>query len=592
MAGRVPEHVIQQIIHGVDIVRLVGGYSDLTKKGGRYWGLCPFHKEKTGSFTVDADSGLYYCFGCKEGGSVFTLLQKLEGLSFREALDRLAREAGVDLSLYAGSDEPSRSEQPRLREINELAASFYQKCLEKGRGGDVARDYLAGRQIDAESIEAWRIGYAPDGWDNFLKCACGRGYQPGEIERAGLALPRQGADGHYDRFRGRLMFPIADPQGRTIGFGARALKEEDDPKYLNTPETPLFHKGSSFFGLDRARAAIRTGKTAVVLEGYTDVIMAHQCGAPEAVAVLGTSLTAEHAQRLGRLCERVVLVFDADEAGQRSAARSIEILLDSELDIRVASLPAGQDPCEFLLEHGGEAFREAVDGSVGFFEFRLQLARREHDTSTIQGRVAALRDLAEMANAIGDPGRRDMVVRWLAQELDVRESDAWAYLERRRSRRPRTRGDSEETDIGRRSAAQELPAELLGLMLVHPELAPEIADRANLGLLPGGREAQLIGAALDAAKGSAEWDPAGFVSSLADAELAAIASRAMAEEEQRHSRIRETTLRQRLDGYLDWLEQRELATERTAARSGDVELRAYARRLRDRDSKSARPKQT
>ncbi|MHC4789738.1 MAG: DNA primase, partial [Planctomycetota bacterium] len=335
MAGRVPEHVIQQIIRSVDFVRLASRYCDLKKKGKSYWGLCPFHKEKTPSFSVDPENGLYYCFGCKEGG---------------------------------------KGEMARLREVNELATSFYEKCLEKGRGCQAAQDYLKQRRISADSVQLWRIGYAPEGWDHFLKCALGRSFEPELLVKAGLALERTGAPGHYDRFRNRLMFPIADGAGRTIGFGARALTPEDEPKYLNSPETPLFNKGRCFFGLSQAREAIRSGKSAVVLEGYTDVIMAHQCEVRETIAVLGTALTEEHARTLGRLCERVVLVFDADEAGRKSAMRSVEVLLNEEMEIRVAGLPAGEDPCDYVLAHGGEAFRRLLAESHGFFEFRLAVA--------------------------------------------------------------------------------------------------------------------------------------------------------------------------------------------------------------------------
>lgn len=604
MPGRVPEHVVQQIVRSVDFVRLAARYSDLKKKGRNYWGLCPFHEEKTPSFSVDAENGLYYCFGCKEGGNVFTFLEKMEGLSFGEAIRKLAGDAGVDLSQYEGESGPSRSELSTLREVNELAASFYQKCLEKGRGGKKARDYLAGRGFSDDSVRAWRLGYAPDGWDNFLRCALGRGYEAGLLVKAGLALerPAEGrAPGYYDRFRNRLMFPIEDATGRPIGFGARAMdaagpgedsadtdrEQRDEPKYLNSPETPLFSKGRSFFGLAQAKEAIRSGKTAVILEGYTDVIMAHQCGVPETLAVLGTALTEDHARALSRFCERVILVFDADEAGRKSATHSIEVLLNHDMEIHVADLPAGQDPCDFLLAQGGEAFRDRLKGSQGFFEFRLALARSEHDTGTIEGKLSAFGDVAELALTVRDSARRDMIVRWLAHELGVRESSAWSYVRRREVRggmRARQAGQESEMKL---SAEAALPGELLGLLLAHPELISEAAGRLDCELLPDCMERDLLKRVVESGLEDEDWETRKFINSLNDRELAAAASRATAEEDARGERIKEASVRERLEGYLDYVERKRSATARAVIPAGDEELREHVRRLKEKDEKSA-----
>lgn len=604
MPGRVPEHVVQQIVRSVDFVRLAARYSDLKKKGRNYWGLCPFHEEKTPSFSVDPENGLYYCFGCKEGGNVFTFLEKMEGLSFGEAMRKLAAEAGVDLSQYEAESGPSRSELSTLREINELATSFYQKCLEKGRGGRKALDYLAQRGFTDGSIRAWRLGYAPDGWDNFLKCALGRGYEPGLLVKAGLALerPAEGrTPGYYDRFRNRLMFPIDDATGRPIGFGARALDADapgegtaetdrephDEPKYLNSPETPLFSKGRSFFGLAQGKEAIRSGKTAVILEGYTDVIMAHQCGVPETIAVLGTALTEDHARVLSRLCKRVILVFDADEAGRKSATHSIEVLLNQDMEIHVADLPAGQDPCDFLLAQGGEAFRERLKGSRGFFEFRLAVARGEHDTGTIEGKLSAFGDVAELALTVKDNARRDMIVRWLAHELGVRESSAWSYVRQREVRRgvrARPAGQGTETKL---SAEAALPGELLGLLLAHPELISEAAGRLDCELLPDCTERDLLKRVIGSGLEGEGWETRKFIGSLNDGDLAAVASRAMAEEDARGERIKEASVKERLEGYLDYVEHKRAATARAVIPAGDEELREQVRRLKEKDGRSA-----
>ena len=590
MAGRVPEHVIQQIVRSVDFVRLVGRHCELTRKGKTYWALCPFHKEKTPSFSIDPENGLYYCFGCKEGGNVFTFLEKVEGLGFAEALRKLAGEAGVDLNRYDTEPAAPAGEMGRLRQVNDLATSFYEKCLQKARGSETARDYLKDRGFTDETIERWRLGYAPDGWENFLKCAAGRRFAPELVEKAGLALPRQGASGHYDRFRNRLMFPIADGTGRTIAFGARALKPEDEPKYLNSPETPLFSKGHCFFGLSQARAAVRSSRTAVILEGYTDVLMAHQAGVENTLAVLGTALTQDHARTLQRLCERVVLVFDADEAGQKSAARSIETLLNEELDIRVADLPAGQDPCEFVREHGGEAFRKRLEESRRFFEFRLHLARRGEDDQTPQAKMRVFAEVAELALLVNDPARRDMIVRWLAHELGMRENTAWTWVDRRRRRRPRRAGEGPGPAEPQQQGPETFTREMLGLLLAHPELLPTATERLDAAPLPGGAEKQLLDRLLARTADGEEVETEAFLGALDDAALVAAGSRALAEEQAREAHISQKTAGERLQGYLDYMESRRTRSLGRRLPDDDEELRRYVRKLKEEDRKSAQPR--
>ncbi len=589
MAGRVPEHVIEQILRSVDFLRIVGRHCELTRKGKNYWACCPFHEEKTPSFSIDPEKGLYHCFGCKEGGNVFTFLEKMEGLSYMEALRRLASEAGVDLGRYQSEPGPSRDESARLRGLNELACNYYQQCLLKSEAGARARDYLAGRRINGESVEKWRLGYAPDGWDYVLNLAAKRGIDAEQVVRAGLAVRREDSPGCYDRFRNRLMFPIGDSAGRVIGFGARALSDEDQPKYLNSPETPLFSKGRCFFGLAQARAQIRTGGTAVLLEGYTDVIMAHQEGVEETLAVLGTALTQDHARLLNRLCERVVLIFDADEAGLKSTLRSIEVLLGEELEILVATLPAGQDPCEFIVASGGEAFRERVEGARGFFEYRLEMARNQYDTTSIDGRMAAFRDVMELGITVRDPARRDVIVRHAAHELGIGENAAWDYVRRNWALRaaPRRRAAAGPTQPAPRlSAEQVLPAELLGLLLENPELVPEAAGRLEAGQLRDCPETQALERLLQEGTRRGGLDVARFVSSLGG--LAGAAARAMAEEKARTERMANADARERFELYMHYLERRKKQVAAADVTDlDDATIRELERRLKELDRRSA-----
>jgi len=592
VAGRVPQHVVEQIARNVDFVRIVGRYCDVKQRGNRYWALCPFHEEKTPSFSIDPDNGLYYCFGCKEGGNVFTFLQKMEGLTFGEALKTLAAEAGIDLSQYSGANGASTGRATKLREIHELATAFYQKCLSKSSGGEKARDYLTKRNFTPESVERWRLGYAPDGWEHFLNCATGRGYPAELVAEAGLAVPRKNSPGHYDRFRNRLMFPIADAAGRTIAFGGRALEADQDTKYLNSPETPLFNKGSSFFGLAQAKAAIRSGGTAVVLEGYTDVIMSHQEGVEQAIAVLGTALTEQHGRRLSRLCDRVVLVFDPDEAGQKSTARSIEVLLNEDMEIRVARLPTGLDPCDFIVERGGDAFRRLVEESIGFFEFRLELARRENDQTSIEGRTAAFRQVGEFAARVKDPTQRDMIVRWIADELNVNPRSVWSFVESRAdSGRPR-RAPEGKPEARKVSAHDAVPGELLGVLLSRPELIAEVAGRVPLRVMKECAETEVVRRLVQQVDADGMPSIGSFVNSLEQQQLASAASAALAEEKVRQARVSdpEGNVRARLNGYLAYLQRRKEKTMAAITPPEDLDDRALlerAERLKQQDRESA-----
>jgi len=608
LPGKVPELVIQQVVRASDLVSLIGRHCKLKKRGKKFWGLCPFHKEKTPSFSVDPEQGLYYCFGCKEGGNIFTFLEKVEGLGFSEALELLARDAGIDLSQYRGQEGPSKGQLDRLREVLELAAAYYAKCFEKG-GGE-AGQYVKARQITDESAARWRLGYSPDGWDHFLRFASGRGYEAPLLEAAGLVLPRAGAEGHYDRFRNRLMFPVGDRNGRTIAFGARALSSEEQSKYLNSPEGPLFHKGRCFYGFAEAREAIRQGKTAVIVEGYTDVIMAHQFGVTHVMAVLGTALTEDHARTLSRMCERVVLMFDSDEAGQKSAARSTEVLLGEDLDVRVGGLPSGRDPCEFLLEEGAEEFQRRLDESEDFFEFALSRARQAPDTETVTGRSKAFQSLAELALRVPNEARRDMLIRRAAREVGVSEGSAFAYVERAWSqeRRPAlARGDEPEGTAGL-SAELSVPSDLLGLLLVNPELQRRACRELDTAGLHDGRDRAALERLLERCRKDGPVQGGQFVHSLADAELVASASRAIAEEQRRQQAISGLGPDERYEGYLEYLTQQERRLRKqellrtTAAPTPtttteapqepeadeDEMLREYMQRRLEEDRKSAR----
>ncbi len=478
MAGRVPEHVIREIVNRADIVRIIGRYTNLQKQGSGFTGLCPFHKEKTPSFHVDPDEGLYHCFGCKAGGNIFTFLEQLEGLEFYEALQQLSQEAGVDISEYKDDDisPEQRLIQERkvitLRRVNDLAAGFYQKCLHKARGSELPRNYLKQRGINDVSIAKWQLGFAPDGWDNFLKIVENRQLDLNIVEQSGLIITRKDGGSYYDRFRNRVIFPVADRNGRVIGFGARALDEEQDAKYLNSPETPVFDKGSCFYGLDVSRAAIKKSEIAVIVEGYTDVIMAHQHGIENVIAVLGTALTEKHAQILSRLCEKTILLFDPDEAGRKSTERSIKTLLGADIDPLVAVLPKGLDPCDFLTEYGADAFKERLAQSADYLRFSLESARGEFDFNKRSERTKVFRQLAEMAASVPNEIKREMLIREIAGELSIEPQSAFDYMARLMSNRRlhgAAIGDTSEDENESLGADERFLKELLPFLIVNPD---------------------------------------------------------------------------------------------------------------------------
>lgn len=365
--GRIPDDTIDLIRDRVDVVGLVGRFVNLKKAGRSYKGLCPFHTEKTPSFHVNPDRQSFHCFGCQEGGNVFTFLMKMENLTFPEAARVLAREVGIDIPETAASGEQGLSE--KVCQLTELAQGHYRASL----AGSTGATYLSERGIDAATIDHFGIGYAPDRWDSLVQALRSQKLPSALAERAGL-LAERSSGGHYDRLRDRVTFPIQDVRGRVIGFGGRAITAGQEPKYLNTPESPVFKKREAFFGFPASLEPIRRKQRAVVVEGYFDLVALWRAGVEECVATCGTALTAEHARNLCRRTETVVLMFDGDEAGQKAALRSLEVLLPEGLRVRAAVLPAGEDPDDFLTREGAEALQKLVDEAPPALEIAIRRA--------------------------------------------------------------------------------------------------------------------------------------------------------------------------------------------------------------------------
>jgi len=405
--------VKEQVKQAIDIVDLVGSSIGLRRQGRNYVGLCPWHDDSRPSLQVNPERQSFKCWVCNIGGDVFNFVMQMEGVSFAEALAILAERAGIPLKPQrrepAGPNAPP--DKPLLYRTMAWAERQYHKCLLELPEGEPGRKYLAERQITPESIEKFKLGYCPDAWDWILRRASEKGPSPKLLEAAGIALRSAGGTGnYYDRFRGRVLFSIHDPQGRPVGLGGRVLPGqggENAAKYVNSPETPLFSKSRLLYGLDAAREAIRRTHTAMVMEGYTDCIVAHQCGFHEAVAVLGTALGEDHIRILKRFADRILLVLDGDEAGQKRTNEVLELFVAQQVDLRIVTLPEELDPCEFLLEHGAEPFRELLESrAVDALEHAFRVATRGIDLERdIHGATQALeRLIAIIAKA---PRHRD-----------------------------------------------------------------------------------------------------------------------------------------------------------------------------------------
>jgi DNA primase len=446
MAGRIRDEDVRAVRDASAIADVIGEYLQLRSAGGgNLKGLCPFHDEKSPSFNVTPSRGMYYCFGCGEGGDVITFITKVEGLAFNEAVERLAKRARIELRYAEGgyTKRAVSSERARLLEANQVAAQYYREQL-AAPGARVGRELLAGRGFDQSAAEKFRIGYAPDGWDNLIRHLLTRGFTERELTTGGLAS--QGQRGLIDRFRNRLMWPIADVGGEIIGFGGRRLSEDkNSPKYLNTPETPLYKKSSVLYGLDLARRDIVSQQKAVVVEGYTDVMACHLAGEGTAIATCGTSFGEEHIKILRRLTgdrnqflsAKIVFTFDGDSAGQKAALRVFTEDQRFVTQTYVAVQPEGLDPCDLRMAQGDAAVRALVESPVQLFEFVIKTQLAAHDLNTPEGQVQALRAASPVVAGIRDDALRQGYALRLSGWLGLDEQVVRAEIRRAAPRRDR-----------------------------------------------------------------------------------------------------------------------------------------------------------
>lgn len=412
------EAFVERVSEQTDILRIVQGYVPLKRRGNRYWGCCPFHQEKTASFSVLPDKGFFYCFGCHAGGNAFKFLSLIENISYFDAIKLQAEKLGIPLPERKRSpQEVARDREIQdLRKVNELARDFFHNCLTMTRMGERGKAYFAARGIRQETIEEFQLGYAPPAWDKLSTAFLKRGIKQEFLLASGLCAERKQGGGLYDRFRGRVIIPIADERGRVVGFGGRVL-DDSTPKYLNTPETVLFNKRKLLFGLDRSHRAIQQEGRAIVVEGYMDAISVFDAGVHNVVASLGTAFTPEHAKKLLHYAPEICFCYDSDEAGQKATIRALSIVRDTGARVRVIVVPDGKDPDEFIRKHGADAFRALVEKALPLVEYRLRYVLSHTNYDTLDGKVKALHEMMPVLAGIREAAVRSEYERRLAQTL-------------------------------------------------------------------------------------------------------------------------------------------------------------------------------
>ncbi|MEV7183256.1 DNA primase [Kitasatospora sp. NPDC093102] len=505
MAGRIRDEDVQAVRSALPIDAVVGDYVQLTNGGGgEYKGVCPFHDEKSASFYVNPAKGVFHCFGCQENGDTIAFLMKIEHFTFAEAVERMAAQAGITLRYEEGGYSPrhQQGERTRLVEAHKVAAVYYREQLASPEA-EIGRRFLAERGFDEEAAKAFGVGYAPAGWEHLVRYLRGKGFTDKEILQGGLASQGQ-RGGLIDRFRGRLVWPIRDIAGEVVGFGARRLREDDNgPKYLNTPETPIYKKSHVLYGIDLAKKEIAKSGRAVVVEGYTDVMACHLAGVTSAVATCGTAFAEDHIKIIRRLLMdtsqyrgETVFTFDGDAAGQKAALRAFEDDQKFAAKTSIAVSPGGMDPCELRLAQGDEAVKHLIDNPVPLFEFALNSVVARHRVDTPEGRSAALEEAAPIVAKIKDRSiQHEYAVRLagmlgiLDEQFVVRRISQLARWDRERQQNPRGAAAQRRPEpvqpqrpaqpafrLNPRDPAQFVERELLKLALQHPDLVSPAFD--------------------------------------------------------------------------------------------------------------------
>lgn len=484
------EDQVEEIKRKTDIVGVIGSYVALKKMGRHHKGLCPFHSEKTPSFMVNEEMGLYKCFGCGAGGDVIKFLMEIEGIEFREALERLAEKAGVKLVSRRREDNDERS---KMLEVMDLSARYYHWLLTEGNAGSVAREYLRGRKVNAKLMETFNLGFAMQSWEGLVNYLVKKkGYGEDLLEKVGLVSKKAQSKGVFDKFRGRVMFPLQDAGGKVVGFTGRilpALAKEDEPKYMNSPETALYHKSRMLYGFFQAKKAIREKRRVVLVEGQMDCISSYAAGITETVAVGGTALTEDQVDMLARLADKIFLSMDADDAGSAAIKRSVELAEKRGLGIKVVQIEGGKDPDE-IARNSPEKWREMVEGAVDVYEYVMEKAFKKYDASNVEGVKKITEEVVPFLAKIENEVVREVWAKRLAEKIGVATKGVVGEIEKNISGR-QVVGNVEVKEETEEKKMVKLARRLIGLLILRQEAVGVVKPWFG-GLTVPGAEGKLI----------------------------------------------------------------------------------------------------
>lgn len=461
------DFLVKEIKRRLSIINLIEGYTSIKKTGKGYVGLCPFHDDHNPSMHVDEEKGLFHCFSCGAGGDIVGFYMRYNELTFQEAISDLAKRANITIEKKTPPVK-GNSRISTLLKINSAVAEFYHRVLLESRKGESARDYIEERKLPSTVVDEFRLGYAPAGWDTIVKYLTKHHVPLTLAEKTGLVVKKNSGDGYYDRFRDRIIFPITNVDGKVIGFGGRIIKEGDEPKYINSPESEVYQKRRNFYGLDMSKDHIRKNKRVIIVEGYIDFLSLYSAGIKNAVATLGTSLTRDHVVTLGRYTDRIVVVFDGDEAGLKAAVRALDVFLEEGLLPHVVLLPDGNDPDSFLTTRGKEGFNQLIEESPTLLDFYIENTVREYRSGelTLNGSV---KEITGVLIKVNDPILRSSYIRKTAEKLGLRENEVLSLVRQ-------GKGQAKIGGVKNVNAHSNHEKLLLIILLKFPELASLLAD--------------------------------------------------------------------------------------------------------------------
>ena len=522
------EDKISEIKDNCSIVEVISDYVSLKKSGINHKGLCPFHLEKTPSFIVNEEKKIFHCFGCGASGNVFNFLMKFEHLSFPDAVREAARRAGISLPVKRAefnSDEKTKALY-ELFKINQYASEYFKEILLRSREGEVGRRYLVKRGIDREIIEQFGLGFSSHRWDGLLKSLSAKGISIDALKLLGLVIPREDKKGFYDRFRNRLIFPITDFKGRIIGFGGRTI-EGDEPKYLNSPDSPIYNKGYHLYGLSQSLSYIRKADQAIVVEGYFDLLSLYQYDVKNVVATLGTAVTTHQIKLIRRYTKNLLIIFDPDESGKKATMRALPLFLEEGISPQVIFLPSGFDPDSFTKRDKGETIKVKLKNPLPLLDFFLEHLFSTYDPSTIKGKLKIIEEVLPVMSRIKDRAERELYIQRISQRLGIKEEIVFEKM-KSGDRREKSQGIERFTGLTEVRKVEKL---IVRLMLLYPQLIPQVQKETIIDDLSMDSCRRLATIIIEKFIKDSGFDPTLLMSEVSDEELQGLLSECLFDEE-------------------------------------------------------------